>query len=45
MNNILVLVEGPTDDTNGSICAAAKKISILSSKAKAKILLEFTLQS
>ena len=41
----LVLDEGPTDYINGSIDTGAKKICINFSKAKYKILLEFTFQS
>ena len=38
-NNFLVLGEGPTDDINGTIGTAEKKIGINFSKKKEKILL------
>ena len=42
-NNFLVLREGPTDDINGSVGTAEKKFSVNFGKAKANVLLKFTL--
>ena len=43
-NNLLVLGEGPTDDINGSIGAADKKLSINFSKAKTSFFWNLSLE-